>query len=115
MSTPAPDYSIRSSSSGKIGRALNQIRNHHIVIDSPSVGEEITSGEAFLLGVSACGVTLVEGAARDLGIPVQHTDVTIEGYRTPGKPAFERVTMRFVFTGPTQEQAETLVGRYKDG
>ena len=115
MSSAAPDYSIRSTSSGTVGRSLNAIRNHHIVIDSPSIGEEITSGEAFLLGVSACGVTLVEGAARDLGIPVEHTEVTIEGYRVPDRPAFERVTMRFVFTGPTQEQAETLVGRYKDG
>jgi uncharacterized OsmC-like protein len=115
MSSTGPAYSIRSSSSGKVGRALNQIRNHHIVVDSPSIGEEITSGEAFLLGVSACGVTLVEGAARELGFPVQHTEVTIEGYRAEGRPAFERVDMRFVFTGPTQEQAETLVQRYKDG
>lgn len=109
------DYTIRSSSSGVVGRSLNAIRGHHIVIDSPSIGEEITSGEAFLSGVSACGVTLVEGAARDAGIPLQHTEVTIEGFRTAGVPAFDHVDMHFVLSGVTQEQAEALVQRYKDG
>lgn len=115
MTAAEPDYSVRSMSGGLVGRSQNQIRNHHIVIDSPSVGEEITSGEAFLLGVSACGVTLVESAARELGFPVQRTEVMIDGFRKPGEPAFEKVTMRFVFTGPTQAQAEQLVQRYKDG
>ena len=115
MSERSPDYQIQSSSSGTVGRSLNAIRNHHVVIDSPSIGEAITSGEAFLSGVSACAVTLTEGAARELGIPVRHTEVTLEAFRAPDRPAFERVEMRFVFTGPTQEQAETLVNRYKDG
>ena len=115
MSEKGPDYAIRSSSSGTVGRSLNAIRNHHVVIDSPSIGEAITSGEAFLSGVSACAVTLTEGAARELGIPLRHTEVTLDAYRAPDRPAFERVEMHFVFDGPTQEQAEILVNRYKDG
>ena len=115
MSERRADYTVRSYSSGTVGRALNDIRQHHVVIDSPSINEEVTSGEAFLSGISACGVTLIEGAARDTGIPLARTEVTIEGYRAEGRPAFDRVAMRFVLSGVTPEQAEILVGRYKDG
>jgi uncharacterized OsmC-like protein len=107
---------VRSYSSGTVGRSMNTIRNHHLIIDSPTIGEEITSGDAFLAGVSSCGVTLVERAARDMGIPLRHMEVTIDGLRDRSAPTtFARVEMRFRLVGVTQEQAETLVGRYKDG
>jgi uncharacterized OsmC-like protein len=107
---------VRSYSSGTVGRSMNTVRNHHLIIDSPTIGEEITSGDAFLAGVSSCGVTLVERAARDMGIPLQRMEVTIDGLRDRQAPStFARVDMRFLLVGVTQEQAETLVGRYKDG
>lgn len=107
---------VRSMSSGTVGRSLNTVRNHHFVIDSPSIGEEITSGDAFLAGVSSCGVTLIERAAQDLGIPLRRMDVTIEGFRDRSAPAsFARVDMRFRLVGVTQEQADILVGRYREG
>jgi uncharacterized OsmC-like protein len=107
---------VRSYSSGTVGRSMNTIRNHHLIIDSPTIGEEITSGDAFLAGVSSCGVTLVERAARDMGIPLQRMEVTIDGLRDRQAPStFARVEMRFLLVGVSQEQAETLVGRYKDG
>lgn len=107
---------VRSYSSGTVGRSMNTIRNHHLIIDSPTIGEEITSGDAFLAGVSSCGVTLVERAARDMGIPLQRMEVTIDGLRDRQAPStFARVDMRFRLVGVSQEQAETLVGRYKDG
>lgn len=107
---------VRSYSSGTVGRSMNTIRNHHIIIDSPTIGEEITSGDAFLAGVSSCGVTLVERAAKDMGIPLQRMEVTIEGLRDRQAPtSFERINMGFRLFGVSQEQAEVLVGRYKDG
>lgn len=115
MSAQTPAYTIRSASMGLVGRSINAIRHHHVVIDSPSIKEEITSGEAFLSGVSACGVTLIEGAARDLGIPLQRIEVTIEGYRSEEFVGFDHVDMRFALTGPDQAQADILIGRYKDG
>ena len=39
----------------------------HLAIDSPQLGEEITSGDAFLAGISSCGVNLSERAAEELG------------------------------------------------
>ncbi len=60
---------VHSSSTTTPGRALNQVRTHQLVIDEPThlggPGEEITPAEAFLAGVSACGVLLVQGRARD--------------------------------------------------
>src|SRR5713101_2873414 len=104
--------SVHSYSSGKVGRSLNSVKNHHFIVDSPTIGEEITSGDVFLAGLSSCGVNLVEGAARETGVPLTHTDVVIEGLRTREDPAwFAQVNMRFTFIGPTQEQAEALVER----
>lgn len=107
---------VSSSTSGTPGRSLNSVGHHHFVIDSPQLGEEITSADAFLAGISSCGVNLVERVARELAVPLTRTAVTIEGRRRREQPAdFDRVSMRFVLTGPTQAQAELLVGRYRDG
>ena len=108
--------SVRSYSSGTVGRSLNTVRNHHFVIDSPTLGEALTSGDAFLAGISSCGVNLVERAAQDAGIPVRRMEVTIDGLRERQNPAtFARIDLHFTLVGPTREQAEQLVGRYKDG
>lgn len=107
---------VRSASSGIPGRSLNSVGHHHFVIDSPSLGEEITSADAFLAGISSCGVTLIERVAREQGIPLQRAEVAIEGRRSRQRSSdFARIHMRFALTGPTQEQAALLVGRYQDG
>jgi uncharacterized OsmC-like protein len=105
---------VRSFSSGTVGRSLNTVKNHHFVIDSPTIGEEITSGDAFLAGISSCGVNLVEGLARDTGVPLRRTEVTIDGIRNRRDTSlFERIDLRFVLTGPTKDQAHTLVDAYQ--
>ena len=115
MATQYLVTSVRSTSSGTVGRSLNAIRNHHIVIDSPTIGEAITSGEAFLSGISSCGVNLVEVAARDEGVPLERMQVEIDGLRDPEAPAnFAQVNMRFRLAGVSQAQAEALVQIYKD-
>jgi uncharacterized OsmC-like protein len=49
-------------------------------------------------------------------VPVQRMEVTIEGRREKQNPtSFARIDMRFTLTGPSQEQAEAVVQRYKDG
>jgi uncharacterized OsmC-like protein len=110
--------SVRSYTTGTPGRSINAVRGHHFVIDEPTYaggpGEEVTPGDAFLAGVSACGVLLVEAFARQTNIPFQKGDVTIQGIRTKADPTqFQRIAMRFELVGPTQPQAEQLVERYK--
>ncbi len=117
VSQPDVAYTVRSSSSGTLKRTITTIRNHHLIIESPSLGEEITSGEAFFAGVASCGVTLIEGAAQEMDIPLQRMSVEVQSFR-PTKPdtvIYDHVDMNFVMHGVSQEQGEALLDRYKGG
>lgn len=106
---------VRSSSTGVPGRSLNNAGRHHFVIDSPSIGEEIGSVDAFLAGISSCGVNVVEVAARELGLPLRRTEAEIDGVRRRDAPArFERIDLRFTLDGVSQDQAVDLVARYQE-
>jgi len=107
---------VRSSSSGVIGRAESSAHGARIVLDSSSrpQPDALTNSEAFLAGVSSCGVTLIEGYAREKGVPMTRMDVIIEGSRTAEEPnRFASVTMRFEISGVSQEEAEHLVDTYR--
>lgn len=106
---------VRSYSSGETGRALNQARTNHFVIDSSHEPEAVSTVESFLAGVSACGVTLVEGAARDASMPLARMEITIEGIRDAAHSnAFKEVNMRFRLAGVSQQQAEELIQTYRN-
>ncbi len=108
---------IRSSSSGTVGRAHSAARGQRLILDSSArpQPDALTNSEAFLAGISSCGVTLIEGQARETGVPVTHMDVTIEGVRAASEPSrFASVTMTFEIAGVTQAQAETLVETYRN-
>ena len=105
---------VKSYSIGKPGRSLNTPRGNHFVIDSPSLGEALGSGEAFLAGVSSCGVTLIESHAQRLGVALKSLTVSIEGVRTTERPMdFQSISMRFEIGAVSQEQAEELVRVYQ--
>src|SRR5688500_14904688 len=107
---------IRSSSSGTIGRAQSVVRGQTLRLDSSArpQPDALTNSEAFLAGVSSCGVTLIEGHAQDTGVPLRGMSVTIEGVRTEAQPnRFASVTMRFELRGVSQAQADALVETYR--
>jgi uncharacterized OsmC-like protein len=109
---------VRSASTATPGRAINQVRNHQLVIDEPThlggPGEEITPAEAFLAGVSACGVLLVQGRARDSGVRLDQVEATIEGVRHRSDTSvFQRIDIRFRLAGPSRAEAIELVEHYK--
>jgi len=106
---------VRSYTSGLVGRALNSARTNHFVLDSPSgPNEALTNGEAFLSGISSCGVTLIEGYAQQNGIPLKRMQVVIEGIRNLAEPnRFQAVNMHFELVGVDQAQAEHLVETYR--
>src|SRR5437667_12863731 len=108
--------SVKSSNSGILGRALSAARGHRVALDSSSrpQPDAFTNSEAFLAGVSSCGVTLIEVHARETGVPLKRMDITIEGVRTAAEPnRFASVTMRFELAGVTQRQADDLVRPYR--
>ena len=107
---------VRSSNSGVVGRALSEARGHRLVLDSSSrpQPDAFTNSEAFLAGVSSCGVTLIEMHARETGVPLKRIDVTIEGARSAVEPnRFSSVTMTFEIGGVSQSQADELVATYR--
>src|SRR5260370_40170985 len=109
---------VLSSRSATPGRAVKQVRNHQLVIDEPTPlggpGEQITPAEAFLAGVSACGVLLLQGRARDTGVRLDQVEATIEGVRHRSDTSvFQRIDMRFRLSGPSQAEAIELVEHYK--
>jgi uncharacterized OsmC-like protein len=116
MAQDQPRYAARSMSSGTFQRSLNQVRNHHFILDSPGVGEEVTTGESFMVGISSCGVTLIEGAAQEEDIPLQHIEVDIGAYRSDDAPTpdLERIDMHFVLKGVDDRQAMHLVDIWKE-
>jgi uncharacterized OsmC-like protein len=106
---------IRSSSSGTLGRARNEVRGVSLAFDSSArpQPDAFTNSEAFLGAVSSCGVTLIEMHAKETGVPLTRMTVTIEGRRPPTEPRFSAVTMTFELAGVSQPQAEELVETYR--
>ena len=107
---------IRSSSSGTVGRANSAVRGQTLRLDSSArpQPDALTNSEAFLAGISSCGVTLIEGHAKEVGLPLRRMDVVIEGVRTAAEPnRFAWVAMTFELAGVTQQQAESLVEVYR--
>jgi uncharacterized OsmC-like protein len=117
------EYSASAQSTDTFGRVLCGARNHHFVIDGPAQngcpGEAVTPPEAFLAGVAACGVELVQVIAREMGLPAPQVGVAIEGMVDRSRPVrtdvtlFNRVALRFTIGGVTREQAVDLVDRFK--
>lgn len=109
---------VRSSSTQTPGRSLNAIREHTLVIDEPThlggPGKEITPADAFLTGVAACGVLLVQGRARDTNVELQRIEVDLEAVRHRSDTSvFQRIDMHFKLRGPSQQEATALVEHYK--
>jgi uncharacterized OsmC-like protein len=107
---------IRSSSSGTIGRAVSEARGQRLALDSSSrpQADALTNSEAFLAGIASCGVTLIEAHAQETGVPVKRMAVTIEGARTAEEPnRFASIAMRFEIAGVSQSEAERLVETYR--
>src|SRR5881409_4105816 len=108
--------SVRSESSGTLGREVSKGHGATLALDSSSrpQPDAFTNSEAFLAGVSSCGVTLIEIHAQESGIPMTGIQVTIDGARTAAEPnRFTTVTMTFEIAGVSQSQADELVATYR--
>src|SRR4030088_3344975 len=89
---------IRSSSSGVLGRARNTSRGVTVAFDSSArpPPDALTNSEGVLAAGASCGVPLIEMHAKETGVALAGLDVTIEGTRTAAEPnRFARVSMTF--------------------
>lgn len=106
---------VRSTTTNVHGRTLNSARVHHFIIDGPSKpNEEIVSMEAFLAGISSCATHLLEDFAEDENLPLQRVNVTIQAVRPAGEPnRFDHISLHIETVGPSKDQAEHLIERFK--
>lgn len=108
---------IRSSSSGVVGRAISEARGQSLVLDSSHNPNDdaFTNSEAFLASISSCGVTLIEGYAKTESISLDRMTVSIDGARASADPTnFVSIAMRFEFAGVDQSKAEELVRIWRE-
>ena len=123
MSANVRHYAAEAQSTDTFGRVLCAARDQHFVIDGPvqngCPGEAVTPPEAFLTGVAACGIELLQVIARELSLPIPAASVQIEGTVDRDHPVrpdvtlFNEVRLRFAVRGVTREQAVDLVERFK--
>jgi uncharacterized OsmC-like protein len=116
-------YVAHARSTDTFGRVLCSARDQHFVVDGPvqngCPGEAVTPGELFLSSVAACGVELVQVFARQEDVPLRSIAVEISGeldLDDPVRPdvtVFRRVGLAFALGGPSEQQAELLVKRFK--
>jgi uncharacterized OsmC-like protein len=116
-------YAAEAQSTDTFGRVLCTARDQHFVIDGPAQngcpGEAVTPPEAFLTGVAACGIELLQVIARELSLPIPSASVRIEGTVDRDHPVrpdvtlFNEVRLRFNIRGVSREQAIDLVERFK--
>lgn len=116
-------YAAEAQSTETFGRVLCTARDQHFVIDGPAQngcpGEAVTPPEAFLTGVAACGIELLQVIARELSLPIPSASVRIEGTVDRDHPVrpdvtlFNEVRLRFSIREVSREQATDLVERFK--
>lgn len=120
---PPREYAVEARSTPTFGRVMCSARTHHFVIDGPIAngcpGEELTPPEAFLSGVAACGVELVQVIAREQSVPVRDVAVRIQAIVDRSRPVrpdvtvFNTVRMRFTLTGVPPDRAGGLIEQFK--
>lgn len=126
MTAPAPaprEYAVDARSTSVFGRVLCSARTHHFVIDGPVAngcpGEELTPPEAFLSGVAACGVELVQVIAREQSVPVRDVAVRIQAIVDRSRPVrpdvtlFNSVRLRFTLAGVPRDRAGGLIEQFQ--
>ena len=119
----ATRYEVSARSTDVFGRVLCAARQQHFVVDGPvqngCPGEALTPAEAFLAGIAACAVELLEVFAREEGLPLRAVCAGIEGDLDRDNPArrdltvFNRVRLELRLDGVGGDDAERLVERFK--
>ena len=109
-------YATKSKTTDVPGRTLNSARTNHWVIDSPSgPNEAVTTGESFMAGIAACGVSLVEMHTVRNNLPFGTLGVTVDAIRTDESwPDFASIDVHFTYTGIDGDQAASYTQVWMD-
>ena len=125
MSDQLATGSVTSHLTHQPGRAMVTARGHHFVVDSPlplgGPNEEINPVDVLLSALATCGTFVCEAVAQEMGIPLHAIAVTAAGDFDPRglcgtdavNPRMQAFRVRLAMSGPTQEQADALVGAFQ--
>lgn len=111
---------VEAQLSSMPARAIATARDHHFIVDSPpplgGSNEEVNPIEALLSSLATCGVLVSEKVAQEMDIPLSAATAAAEGDLDPrgvrGEPVNPRIQafrVHLALTGPSQDQAESLV------
>lgn len=117
------EYDVTARSTDVFGRVLCNARQHHFVIDGPvqngCPGEALTPPEAFLAGVAACGVELIQVFGRQRGLEAVHVTAQINAKLDRANPVrtdvtvFNSVTLALEIGGAPPDVAFELAEAFK--
>ena len=117
------DFSVAAKSTDVFGRVLLNCREQHYVIDGPvqngCPGEAVTPVEAFLSGIAACGVELLQVIGKDKEIQPRAIRAGVRGIIDRSNPVrqdyavFNTVKVDFEIEGVTSDDGHTLVEAFK--
>lgn len=117
------NYAVSAHSTETFGRVSCSARHHTFLIDGPvqngCPGEELTPPEAFLAGVAACGVELIQVLGRQQGHDNVHVAANISAQIDRGNPVrtdvtvFNSVKLDLEISGVTRDIAFELAEQFK--
>jgi uncharacterized OsmC-like protein len=117
------EYRVGAASTDVFGRVLVNARNHHFVIDGPvqngCPGEAVTPVEAFLSGIAACAVELVQVIGRERETPPRAVHASVRARIDRSRPVradysvFNTVEVDFEIEGVSADDGHTLVEAFK--
>ena len=117
------EYSVAARSTDVFGRVECSARHHTFLIDGPvqngCPGEELTPPEAFLAGVAACGVELIQVLGRQQGHEGIGVRAQIAAHIDRDRPVrtdctvFNSVTLQLEVSGVSAEIAFELAEQFK--
>jgi organic hydroperoxide reductase OsmC/OhrA len=117
------DYAAAARSTDVFGRVACSARHHSFLIDGPvqngCPGEELTPPEAFLAGIAACSVELIQVIGRQQGHENVGVHARIGARVDRGNPVrsdctvFNSVRLDLEVSGVTAEVAFELAEQFK--
>ena len=116
-------YAVSAKSTETFGRVACTARHHEFLIDGPvqngCPGEELTPPEAFLAGVAACGVELIQVLGKQQGHHNVHVAAQVNATIDRSNPVradctvFNAVTLDLEISGVSREIAFELAEQFK--
>ena len=111
--------SVKAELAGEHGRSLVNVRNHHLIVDSPpplgGPNEEINPIEILLSALGSCAVLVSQQGAKEMGMSLEAAEVEVSGILDPRgvkgeevNPRIQKFMVKLALTGVSTQQVEQL-------